>query len=80
MISQTWIIGKAIIRALFADRVTNVMRYLCNIVIVTSLIPYNENDSRKKTFTNFAILGAFANVFLQNFPTIKKFFFMDQLM
>ena len=42
-------------------------------------IPYNGNDSRKKTFANFAILVAFANVFLLNFPTIKKFF-MDQLM
>ena len=30
-------------------------------------IPYNGNVSRKKTFTNFAILGAFADVFLQNF-------------
>ena len=30
-------------------------------------IPYNGNDSRKKTFANFAILGAFVNVFLQIF-------------
>ena len=31
---------------------------------------YNGNDLRKKTFANFAILGAFANVYLQFFSTI----------
>ena len=30
-------------------------------------IPYNGNSSRKKMFTNFANLRAFANIFLLNF-------------
>ena len=34
---------------------------------VPQQIPYNGNDLRKKTFVNFAILHAFANIFLQDF-------------
>ena len=46
-----------------------------NLAFSVHYIPYNGNDSWKKTFTNFATLGAFVKIFLQNFSYNLKSFF-----